>query len=97
LEQKKFEELADKAYQKIPEKFKQKMENIVITVEDYPTQEDLGHLKSRGKNILLGLYRGTPLPQRSIWQVARMPDKIVLFQKNIEKICSSEKEVEEKV
>ena len=97
MEQKKFEELADKAYQKIPEKFKQKMENIVITVEDYPTQEDLGHLKSRGKNILLGLYRGTPLPQRSIWQVARMPDKIVLFQKNIEKICSSEKEVEEKV
>jgi len=97
LEQKKFEELVDKAYQKIPEKFKQKMENIVITVEDYPTQEDLGHLKSRGKNILLGLYRGTPLPQRSIWQVARMPDKIVLFQKNIEKICSSEKEVEEKV
>ena len=97
MEQKKFEELVDKAYQKIPEKFKQKMENIVITVEDYPTQEDLGHLKSRGKNILLGLYRGTPLPQRSIWQVARMPDKIVLFQKNIEKICSSEKEVEEKV
>jgi len=96
LEQKKFEELVDKAYQKIPEIFKQKMENIVITVEDYPTQEDLVHLKSRGENTLLGLYRGTPLPQRSVWQVTRLPDKIVLFQKNIEKICRSEKEVEEK-
>ena len=97
MEQKKFEELVDKAYQKIPEIFKQKIENMVITVEDYPTQEDLVHLKSRGGNLLLGLYRGTPLPQRSVWQVARMPDKIVLFQKNIERICRSEKKLEEKV
>jgi len=97
LERGNFEQLVDKAYQKIPEKFKQKIENMLITVEDYPTQEDLAHLKSRGGNILLGLYRGTPLPQRSVWQVVRMPDKIVLFQKNIERICRSEKEVEEKV
>lgn len=97
MERGNFEQLVDKAYQKIPEKFKQKIENMVITVEDYPTQEDLAHLKSRGGNILLGLYRGTPLPQRSVWQVVRMPDKIVLFQKNIERICRSEKEVEEKV
>jgi len=97
LEQKKFEELVDKAYQKIPEKFKQKIENMVITVEDYPTHEDLEHLKSRGGNLLLGLYRGTPLPQRSVWQVTRLPDKIVLFQKNIERICRNEKELEEKV
>ncbi len=97
MEQKRFEELVDKAYQKIPEKFKQKIENMVITVEDYPTHEDLEHLKSRGSSILLGLYRGTPLPQRSVWQVTRLPDKIVLFQKNIERICRNEKELEEKV
>lgn len=97
MERKKFEELIDRAYQKIPEKFKQKIENMVITVEDHPTQEDLEHLRIRGGNILLGLYRGTPLPQRSVWQVVRMPDKIVLFQKNIERICRSEKELEEKV
>ena len=97
MERKEFEELIDRAYQKIPEKFKQKIENMVITVEDHPTQEDLKHLSIRGGNILLGLYRGTPLPQRSVWQVVRMPDKIVLFQKNIERICRSEKELEEKV
>lgn len=97
MERKKFEELIDRAYQKIPEKFKQKIENMVITVEDHPTQEDLEHLSIRGGNILLGLYRGTPLPQRSVWQAVRMPDKIVLFQKNIERICRSEKELEEKV
>ncbi len=97
MERGKFEQLVDKAYQKIPEKFKQKIENMVITVEDHPTHEDFEHLRTRGGDILLGLYRGTPLPQRSVWQVVRMPDKIVLFQKNIERICRSEKEVEEKV
>jgi predicted Zn-dependent protease with MMP-like domain len=97
LEREKFEQLVDKAYQKIPERFKQKIENIVITVEDHPTQEDLVHLRSGGGNLLLGLYRGTPLPQRSVWQVARMPDKIVLFQKNIERISRNEEEVEDRI
>ncbi len=97
MDRKKFEEVIERAYQRIPEKFKQKIENLVITVEDYPTKEDLVHLKSRGGNLLLGLYRGTPLPQRSVWQVTRLPDKIVLFQKNIERICRSEEETEEEV
>ncbi|HEY7534408.1 MAG TPA: metallopeptidase family protein [Thermodesulfobacteriota bacterium] len=97
MERKKFEELVEEAYLRIPEKFKQKIENVVITVEDHPTEEDLKHLSLRGRNILLGLYRGTPLPQRSVWQVTRLPDKIVLFQKSIERICKNEKEVEDKV
>ena len=92
-----FEELIDKAYEKIPEKFKQKMENVELIVEDFPTPEDLEQPRIRGGSLLLGLYRGTPLPKRSIWQVVRLPDRIVLFQKNIERMCRSEKEVEEKV
>ena len=93
----KFQEIVEGAYEKIPEKFKQKMENIAITVEDFPSQEDLERLKIRDGRFLLGLYKGTPLPQRSVWQVIQFPDKIVLFQRNIERTCRSEKEVEEKV
>ncbi len=92
-----FEELIDKAFEKIPEKFKQKMENVEIIVEDFPTPEDLEQPRIRDGSLLLGLYRGTPLPKRSIWQVARLPDRIVLFQKNIERMCRGEKEVEQKV
>ncbi|MBI2485883.1 MAG: metallopeptidase family protein [Deltaproteobacteria bacterium] len=92
-----FEEIVEKAYEKIPEEFKQKMENIVITVEDFPTPDDLNQLRIRSRKLLLGFYRGTPLPTRSIWQTARLPDKIVLFQQNIEGVCRNEKELEEKV
>jgi len=97
LDREKFEELVEKAYERVPEKFKRKMENIEIIVEDFPTLGDLEQLRIRGGELLLGLYRGTPLPKRSIWQAARLPDKIVLFQRDIERMCRSEKEVEEKV
>ena len=97
MDREKFEELVEKAYERVPEKFKRKMENIEIIVEDFPTLGDLEQLRIRGGELLLGLYRGTPLPKRSIWQAARLPDKIVLFQRDIERMCRSEKEVEEKV
>ena len=97
MDREKFEELVEKAYERVPEKFKRKMENIEITVEDFPTPGDLEQLRIRGGELLLGLYRGTPLPKRSIWQAVRLPDKIVLFQRDIERMCRSEKEVEEKV
>jgi len=97
LDREKFEELVNKAYEKIPERFKRRMENVEIIVEDSPTPEDLEQLRIRGENLLLGFYRGTPLPKRSVWQIARLPDKIVLFQRNIERMCRGEKEIEERV
>lgn len=97
MNREKFDKIVEKAYEKIPEEFKRKMENIAITVEDFPTQYDLYELRIRSGKSLLGLYRGTPLPARSVWQTVRLPDKIVIFQKNIEQICSSEKELEDKV
>lgn len=82
---------------RIPQKFRDKIENVVIKVEDFPSREDLEKLEIRGQGLLLGLYRGTPLPQRSVWQGVRLPDEIVLYQKDIEKVCTTEDEIEERV
>jgi len=97
LDKNKFEDLVEKAYNNIPQKFRDKIDNVAITVEDYPSAEDLEKLKIREKGLLLGLYRGTPLPQRSVWQGVRLPDEIVIFQKDIEKVCKTEKDIEERV
>ena len=97
MDKKEFEALVEKAYLAIPEKFRKKIENVVISVEDYPTQGDLEMLKLRKDSLLLGLYRGVPLPKRSVWQVASFPDEIVIYQKDIESICRNEKEIEDKV
>jgi predicted Zn-dependent protease with MMP-like domain len=97
VDRKRFEGLVEKAYQKIPDKFKERIDNVVIKVEDYPTREDLEKLKIRKEGLLLGLYRGTPLHQRSVWQGIRLPDEIVLYQKDIEKVCRSDREIEDRV
>jgi len=97
MDRKKFEQLVEKAYNAIPEYFKEKMDNVVINVEDFPSEGDLEKLEIRGDSLLLGLYRGVPLPERSIWHVVRLPDVIVLYQKDIERICRSDKEIEEKI
>jgi predicted Zn-dependent protease with MMP-like domain len=97
VDRKAFEDLVEKAYGAIPEEFRKKIENVVISVEDYPTRGDLEKLRLRKDSLLLGLYRGVPLPKRSVWQVASFPDEIVLYQKDIERICRNEKEIEDKV
>ena len=97
MDKNKFEDLVEKAYNNIPQKFRDKIDNVEITVEDYPSAEDLETLKIRGKGLLLGLYRGTPLPQRSVWQGVRLPDEIVIYQKDIEKVCKTEEDIEERV
>ena len=97
MNRKRFEELVNKAYENIPREFRDKIDNVAIKVEDYPTTDDLEKLEIRGNGLLLGLYRGTPLPQRSVWQGIRMPDEIVLYQKDIEKVCSTDQEIEERV
>lgn len=97
MDRKKFEGLVEKAYNNIPQKFRDKIDNVAITVEDYPSATDLVTLKIRDKGLLLGLYRGTPLPQRSVWQGVRLPDEIVIFQKDIEKVCKTDKDIEERV
>ncbi len=97
MDRKSFEDLVEKAYNAIPEEFRKRIENVVISVEDYPTRDDLEKLRLRKDSLLLGLYRGVPLPKRSVWQVASFPDEIVIYQKDIERICRNEKEIEEKV
>jgi predicted Zn-dependent protease with MMP-like domain len=97
VDKKAFEYLVERAYSAIPEEFRKKIENVVISVEDYPTRDDLEKLRLRKDSLLLGLYRGVPLPKRSVWQVASFPDEIVIYQKDIERICRNEKEIEDKV
>ncbi len=79
-----FSQLVDEALDRLPRFFKDKLENIAVIVEDYPEDE----LKSDFSGLLLGLFRGIPRTRQSVF-VSGMPGQIILYQKNIEKICRS--------
>ena len=58
-----FEEIAQHAFDSLPEAFKHKVENVQKVVEDYPSGDALNRTNA-GKYSLLGLYQGVPLPHR---------------------------------
>lgn len=82
-----FEKIVEKAFSLLPQEFAGRLENIEVTIEDVPSF-------SRGKNILiLGLYQGVPLERRGSYYAGALPDKITLYRKNIEAVCSTEDEM----
>ena len=90
-----FEQIAQEAFDLLPPDFTERVENVHIVVEDYPSDDVLGKAKA-DRYSLLGLYQGIPLTERGQWygMSATVPDKITLYQKNIESVCKDEEEME---
>jgi len=93
-----FEALAERALESLPEEYKSYFSNIAILIEDYPGSEDLRRVNAK-KELLLGLFSGVPYPRKGgFFDIPYpLPDKIILFQKNIERICSTEKQLVEQI
>jgi len=93
-----FERLAERALETLPEEYGRYFTNITIIVEDYPSNEDTKRLNTK-KELLLGLFSGVPYPQKGgFFNIPYpLPDKIILYQKNIESICSTENELIEQI
>ena len=84
MEDSEFEKLVNQAVHSIPKKFRDKLDNLIITVADQPTSEQLRKLGFRQKNLLLGLYEGVPQIKRGVSYNLAVPDRITLFKKAIE-------------
>ena len=91
-----FEKLVGEAVEELPQQFRQKLENVVITVEDYPSAELLQQMEVPLDDTLLGLYEGTPLTERG-FDAPLYPDRIWIFQKAIEDECETEEEIKEEI
>jgi len=88
-----FEILVQNSLRKLPRKFKKKLANISVEVEDRPSQELLNDMGIRS-GTLFGLYQGVPLTKRE-WNYGNMlPDRIVIYQRTIESVAASPGEIE---
>lgn len=80
-----FDALVDEAVRSIPARFRAALRNIVIVVEDEPSQEVLEEMEIDPPDTLFGLYQGTPLTERR-WDYGNaLPDRVTLFQRPIER------------
>ena len=87
-----FEALVEDALHEIPRRFRKAMRNVALVVEDEPSRELLAELEIEPGGTLLGLYHGTPLPERSWSFESMMPDRISIYQKPIERACGNDEE-----
>ena len=99
MERDAFEKIVEQTFEKLPEVFKKAIDNVGIVVEDYPDDELVKRMQLPSKSNLLGLYHGIPLTGRSTWygMTPVSPDKISIYQRNIESRCRTDKEIEQAI
>lgn len=75
--------MAERALSTIPLRLARHVQGVGIAVEDMPDEETLDELDIESGWDLTGLYRGTPLTERSVSDPMREPDLIFLYREPI--------------
>jgi acetylglutamate kinase len=76
-------EMAEHAFAAIPEALRTLVRGVAIVVEETPDDDILEEMNIENPWELTGLYRGTPLTQKSVLDVPQEPDTILLFREPI--------------
>ncbi len=88
-----FAHLVKQALADIPPPFDEFLQEIAIDVELTPDAETLREMEIDDPTEILGLYHGLPLTERGIEMLPEMPDRIVLYQDNLELACETKEEI----
>ena len=83
-----FEALVVEAIDELPDDILAMLDNVEIVVADAPSAHQLDEAGDLDEGeMLLGLYEGIPLTERSGSYGMVLPDKITLFQDALEEVC----------
>jgi predicted Zn-dependent protease with MMP-like domain len=77
------EAIADRAFKGLPRRFRDLCKDVVIRVEDFPTDEALDSLGIDSPFDLLGLYQGVDLARQSVMDVSALPEMVFLYRRPI--------------
>lgn len=91
-----FDECVEQALETVPEPFAQYLDEIPVVIEELPNREICQKLGLSSPTNLLGLYRGVPLKHRHVAHAGSV-DQIVLYRRNLLRICRSRPELIERV
>ena len=89
MEREEFERIVLKLIDELPEHFRKDMENVSIVLEERPSLDLLRKVGVRSGK-LLGIYQGVPLTKRGLGYNGVLPDRIILFMREIEEEAKME-------
>jgi predicted Zn-dependent protease with MMP-like domain len=90
-----FESLVADALDSLPDEVVGWLDNVAIIVAERPTSRHLAQAGLGPRELLFGLYVGVPRTERGFSYGEIVPDKIVIFQQPIERVCRTPAEVRE--
>jgi len=96
MKREEFINVAEEALDSLPEEFRSRIRNVAILVEDFPPNQKPPQ-PGQQRRLLLGIFHGVPATQKSVFDVSMGPAHVVLYQKNIEAVCSSKAEVRQQI
>ena len=91
-----FQQLVADALDNMPQEALELLDNVDVHTQFWPSADQLEETGIRNGYGLLGLYEGTPLTDRGHYNFA-LPDRVTLFQRPLEAICSTHEELERQV
>jgi predicted Zn-dependent protease with MMP-like domain/Flp pilus assembly protein TadD len=98
LSEEEFDQALEAAVKALPEHVKGYLDNVTISVEHIPSDEELTGQNPPLSPCILGVFRGTPVGERSVMDAYdHFPAAIVLYQKNLERFAKTRKELIEQV
>jgi predicted Zn-dependent protease with MMP-like domain len=92
-----FDRLVELALAELPAKFAEFLEEVPVEVQNRPTRKQLKSVGLDQDHLLLGLYDGLPLTQRSVEHSGVRPPVIYIFKEDIELTADSEQELIQQV
>jgi predicted Zn-dependent protease with MMP-like domain len=92
-----FEALVDQALAGLPEEVLQHLDNVAVTVAEWPSPSELKRARVHGRDRLFGLYQGVPLTRRGVHYNLVAPDRITVFRGPLLAGCHSRDELREQI
>ena len=91
-----FTKVVEKALDSLPQEFRSRIRNVAVLVEDVPPNQPSPQ-PGQQKRLVLGIFHGVPMTKKSVFNLPTGPDYVVLYQKNIEAVCSTEAEIRDQI
>ena len=92
-----FQQLVDSAWESLPVYFRDRLDNVAISVEELADPYTLSLAGLRHPYDLLGFYHGVPLTERTHDYGLVAPDRISLYRRAILAHCRDQEEAAELV
>ncbi|HEY0008761.1 MAG TPA: metallopeptidase family protein [Tepidisphaeraceae bacterium] len=92
-----FAKHVEDALSTIPPQFATFLDHVPLEIRDRPTKKQLRELGMTENDLLLGLYVGPSLADRSVDHGVELPNVIFLFQEDIEEVSESAEDLEREI